>query len=162
MTNTPQLSDIAGDTTSAVGVQPVSSDVSADSKSDKSDPDMVKVDGLINGASEDVTYGADGKTALTSLPEKKEPPKPLDPLVIDTPYPATVFGLEAAKMQCRFMMNRIIAEVYTRTRMVWTVANRILQVDVVAEHPEIAVDETRPLPYMSPFLFQQLLPVSRI
>jgi hypothetical protein len=98
MTNTSQLSDISGDATSAVGAQQIPPDNSADGKSDKSDSDMVK----------------DTKRAVTSLPEKKEPPKPLDPLVIDTPYPATVFGLEAAKMQCRFMMNRIIAEVFTR------------------------------------------------
>jgi hypothetical protein len=113
MTNTSQLSDISGDATSAVGAQQIPPDNSADGKSDKSDSDMVKVDSSTDG-SEEIGDGADTKRAVTSLPEKKEPPKPLDPLVIDTPYPATVFGLEAAKMQCRFMMNRIIAEVFTR------------------------------------------------
>lgn len=75
--------------------------------------------------------------------EKAAPPKAINPLVIDQPYPPTIYGLEAARMQCRFMMNRIVAEV-----------------DNVANHPEIATDESRPLPYMSPFLFNMLLPVS--
>ncbi|UPK92999.1 hypothetical protein LCI18_003934 [Fusarium solani-melongenae] len=67
-----------------------------------------------------------------------------NPLVIDKPYPPTMYGVESARMQCRFMMNRIVAEV-----------------DKVANHPEIAADESRPLPYMSPFLFNMLLPVGR-
>ncbi|KAJ4168665.1 hypothetical protein NW754_010588 [Fusarium falciforme] len=65
-----------------------------------------------------------------------------NPLVIDKPYPPTMCGVESARRQCRFMMNRIVAEV-----------------DKVANHPEIATDESRPLPYMSPFLFNMLLPV---
>ncbi|KAM0541466.1 hypothetical protein ACHAPJ_013230 [Fusarium lateritium] len=56
----------------------------------------------------------------------------INPLVIDKPYPPTIYGLESARMQCRFMMNRIVSEV-----------------DKVANFPEIAADETRPLPYMS-------------
>jgi hypothetical protein len=71
------------------------------------------------------------------------PPAAVNPLVIDKPYPATIYGVESARMQCRFMMNRIVMEV-----------------DKVACYPEIATDESRPLPYMSPFLFNMLLPVS--
>ncbi|KAM6517047.1 hypothetical protein FSOLCH5_008001 [Fusarium solani] len=65
-----------------------------------------------------------------------------NPLVIDKPYPPTMYGVESVRMQCRFMMNRIVTEV-----------------DKVANHQEIAADESRPLPYMSPLLFNMLLPV---
>ncbi|KAL6362825.1 hypothetical protein LRP88_04136 [Fusarium phalaenopsidis] len=65
-----------------------------------------------------------------------------NPLVIDKPYPPTMYGVESARMQCRFMINRIVAEV-----------------DKVANHPDIAANESRPLPCMSPFLFNMLLPV---
>lgn len=37
--------------------------------------------------------------------------KDVQPLVIEAPYPATIFGLEAARVHCRFMMNRIVSEV---------------------------------------------------
>lgn len=38
-------------------------------------------------------------------------PKEVQPFVITEPYPATVFGFEAARTHCRFMMNRLVAEV---------------------------------------------------
>lgn len=85
-----------------------------------------------------------------------------NPLVIDKPYPPTMYGVESARMQCRFMMNTIVAEVSlsldNSLRVVYT-NNDVLKVYKVANHPEIAADETRPLPYMSPFLFNMLLPV---
>jgi hypothetical protein len=34
-----------------------------------------------------------------------------NPLVIDKPYPPTMYGVESVRMQCRFMMNRIVTEV---------------------------------------------------
>ena len=37
--------------------------------------------------------------------------KDVQPLVIEAPYPPTIFGLEAARVHCRFMMNRIVSEV---------------------------------------------------
>lgn len=114
MTNNSQLAEVGRDATTAVGAQEVAPDVSTDGKSDKSDSDMVKVDSSTKEGSEVADDGEDTKNGSTNVSAKKEPPKPLDPLVIDTPYPATVFGLEAAKMQCRFMMNRIIAEVSAR------------------------------------------------
>lgn len=33
------------------------------------------------------------------------------PPTVDTPFPATVTGLEEARLKCRFMMNRIVQEV---------------------------------------------------
>lgn len=43
--------------------------------------------------------------------DKAAPPKAIQPLVINALYPATIYGLESARMQVRFMMNRIVAEV---------------------------------------------------
>lgn len=34
-----------------------------------------------------------------------------NPLVIGKPYPPIMYGVKSARMQCRFMMNRIVAEV---------------------------------------------------
>ncbi|KAF5024856.1 hypothetical protein F66182_3095 [Fusarium sp. NRRL 66182] len=99
---------------------------------------------VVNASSEPDVTSSDvpGKEDGTeNRSEATAPPKSTNPLVIDQPYPPTIYGLESARMQCRFMMNRIVAEV-----------------DKVANYPEIAADETRPLPYMSPFLFNMLLP----
>ncbi|KAK3933940.1 hypothetical protein QBC46DRAFT_400905 [Diplogelasinospora grovesii] len=60
------------------------------------------------------------------------------------PYPATIAGLEQARQDARFMLNRIVTEIDTITR-----------------NPELAVLETRSLPYLSPFLFKELLPEGR-
>ncbi|KAH6880764.1 hypothetical protein B0T10DRAFT_446462 [Thelonectria olida] len=60
------------------------------------------------------------------------------------PYEATLIGLEQARQDARFMMNRIV-----------------LEVDNVTRRPELAVDETRKAPYLSPFLFKDLLPNSQ-
>ena len=43
--------------------------------------------------------------------EKQAGPKAVHPLVIEGPYPPTIFGLEATRVQCRFMINRIVSEV---------------------------------------------------
>lgn len=51
---------------------------------------------------------ADGKPKPA---EENKPPAVVTPFVVEKAYPATIFGLEAAKMHCRFMMNRIITEV---------------------------------------------------
>ncbi|KAK4197960.1 hypothetical protein QBC40DRAFT_205879 [Triangularia verruculosa] len=60
------------------------------------------------------------------------------------PYPPTIAGLERARNDARFMLNRIVAEV-----------------DTVTRKPELAVNEARPLPYLSPFIFKELLPEGR-
>ena len=39
-------------------------------------------------------------------------PKAVQPLVISKAYEPSIFGLEAARVHCRFMMNRIVAEVF--------------------------------------------------
>lgn len=61
----------------------------------------------------DVPSADAAKNATTrgALPAIK---KPLQPLVISQPYPPTVFGLEAARVHCRFIMNRIVSEVDLR------------------------------------------------
>lgn len=68
----------------------------------------------------------------------------MTPLRIHEPYPPTIQGLEAARTDCRYMLNRIVAEV-----------------DAVSRNPDIATDEKRRLPYMSPFLFKELIPVGK-
>lgn len=60
---------------------------------------------------EEVTVNASSELDATSNRETENLPKPVNPLVIDKPYPPTMYGLESALMQCRFMMNRIISEV---------------------------------------------------
>ncbi|KAK3380773.1 hypothetical protein B0T24DRAFT_655980 [Lasiosphaeria ovina] len=60
------------------------------------------------------------------------------------PYPPTIAGLEAARQDVRIMLNRIVAEV-----------------DMITQKPELAVNETRAMSYMSPFLFKELLPESK-
>ncbi|KAK6354951.1 hypothetical protein TWF696_004079 [Orbilia brochopaga] len=64
------------------------------------------------------------------------------PLVVSDAFPATIAGLEEARLKCRYMMNRIVQEI-----------------DNITIKPEIAADENRPLPYQSPFLFKLLLPL---
>ncbi|KAI0142771.1 hypothetical protein GGR57DRAFT_508607 [Xylariaceae sp. FL1272] len=71
-------------------------------------------------------------------------PDPRAPFQIDQPYEATLVGLEKARRDIRLMMNRIVSEV-----------------DVVTHHPIVATDETWPMPFMSPVLFKQYLPVWR-
>ena len=39
------------------------------------------------------------------------PVKAAQPLIVEAPYSPTIFGLEAARVHCRFMMNRIVGEV---------------------------------------------------
>ncbi|CAH0027026.1 unnamed protein product [Clonostachys rhizophaga] len=75
----------------------------------------------------------------SSLPQKVVT---LPPPSIDEPFAPTVVGLEEARLKCRFMMNRIIQEI-----------------DNITIKPEIATDEARQTPYLSPFLFKMLLPL---
>ncbi|KAK6526632.1 hypothetical protein TWF694_005213 [Orbilia ellipsospora] len=74
----------------------------------------------------------------TVPPQLAEP----SPLVVTGAFPATIAGLEEARVKCRYMMNRIIQEI-----------------DNITVNPEIANDENRVLPYQSPFLFKLLLPL---
>ncbi|KAF2738961.1 hypothetical protein EJ04DRAFT_583374 [Polyplosphaeria fusca] len=71
-----------------------------------------------------------------TIASAKAPPK------ITEPYPPTIEGLEAARQAVRIMLNRIVQEV-----------------DLIARNPDLATDETRRIPYMSPFLFKQFIPV---
>jgi hypothetical protein len=68
----------------------------------------------------------------------------MPPLIVKHPYPPTLQGVEDARSQVRLMLNRIVQEV-----------------DVIARMPELAAREDRDLPYMSPFLFKEFLPVSQ-
>lgn len=81
--------------------------------------------------------------APASKKKKNSSPPTAEPLVIHKPYAGNLIGLEKAKLDIRFMMNRIVAEV-----------------DVITRWPEAANDETRVAPFMSPLLFKQYLPVS--
>lgn len=65
------------------------------------------------------------------------------PLIVKTPYPPTLQGVEDARSLVRLMLNRIVQEV-----------------DLISRIPELASREDRALPYMSPFLFKEYLPVS--
>ncbi|CAI6100906.1 unnamed protein product [Clonostachys chloroleuca] len=78
----------------------------------------------------------------SSLPQKVVT---LPPPSINEPFAPSVVGLEEARLKCRFMMNRIIQEVS--------------KIDNITIKPEIATDEARQTPYLSPFLFKMLLPV---
>ncbi|CAI7660092.1 unnamed protein product [Penicillium glandicola] len=69
----------------------------------------------------------------------------LPPLIVKHPYPPTLQGIEEARSQVRLMLNRIVQEV-----------------DMIARMPELAAREDRDLPYMSPFLFKELLPIGEL
>jgi hypothetical protein len=100
------------------------------------------------GSTEDSEKTSDSEGEGTVKITHKNAPTPtvgnaLATLILTKPFPSTIQGLEAAKQSVRYMMNRIVQEV-----------------DVVSRTPEVATDENRPLPYMSPFSFKELLPVS--
>ncbi|KAI3531206.1 hypothetical protein CSPX01_14339 [Colletotrichum filicis] len=67
-----------------------------------------------------------------------------DPSRASKPYDPTPAGLETARQDVRFMLNRIVSEV-----------------DIISRKPELAIDETRSPPYLAPFLFKELLPLAR-
>ncbi|TQN68600.1 hypothetical protein CSHISOI_06838, partial [Colletotrichum shisoi] len=60
------------------------------------------------------------------------------------PYEPSLAGLEVARRDVRFMLSRIVAEV-----------------DAITLNPELAVDKTRPSPFLSPSMSKELLPESR-
>lgn len=64
---------------------------------------------------------------------------------ITRPFPATISGLEQARQAARRQLNRIVGEV-----------------DAISRNPELATDENRPLPYMSPLEFRDLLPTGEL
>ncbi|KAJ5715711.1 uncharacterized protein N7483_012892 [Penicillium malachiteum] len=66
----------------------------------------------------------------------------MTPLIVKTPYPPTLQGIEDARSLVRLMLNRIVQEV-----------------DLISRMPELAAREDRELPYMSPFLFKEYLPI---
>ncbi|KAJ7292061.1 hypothetical protein C8J57DRAFT_1044173 [Mycena rebaudengoi] len=71
-----------------------------------------------------------------TLPEAPMPPNDLKP------YKPNIFGLDAARRDCRFEMIKIVREV-----------------DDVAYDPKVACDPTRIYQYLSPAVFRMLLPV---
>ncbi|KAJ7351546.1 hypothetical protein DFH08DRAFT_923452 [Mycena albidolilacea] len=84
----------------------------------------------------------DGSTVMqvvkAGLHEPVEAPLPPNAL---TPYPATIFGLDKARRDCRFEMIKIVKEV-----------------DAVAHDPKVAIDPSRIWQYLSPAVFRLLLP----
>ncbi|SCO90002.1 uncharacterized protein FRV6_14130 [Fusarium oxysporum] len=87
-----------------------------------------------------------GPEADLDTKNEKAPPLPKPKTCqspgLDKAFPPTITGLEEARLKCRFNMTRIIEEI-----------------DNITVKPEIATDETRPSPYLSPFLFKLLLPL---
>ncbi|KAF7344156.1 hypothetical protein MVEN_01705800 [Mycena venus] len=75
------------------------------------------------------------KVESRGLLEAPLPPNPLKP------YPATIFGLDKARRDCRFEMIKIVKEV-----------------DAVAHDPKVAIDPSRTWQYLSPAIFRVLLP----
>ncbi|KAJ5748584.1 uncharacterized protein N7511_010280 [Penicillium nucicola] len=69
----------------------------------------------------------------------------LPPLIVKRPYQPSLQGVEAARAMVRLMLNRIVQEV-----------------DLISKMPELASREDRLLPYMSPFLFKELLPIGEL
>jgi hypothetical protein len=68
--------------------------------------------------------------------------KPLQPNHVE-PYTADIFGLESARRDCRFEMIKIAQEI-----------------DAVTIDPKVALDSSRKWQYLSPIVFQMLIPVS--
>ncbi|KAF7328408.1 hypothetical protein MVEN_02556500 [Mycena venus] len=77
--------------------------------------------------------------AFVSIPEEL-PEAPMPPNNLK-PYKPDIFGLDAARRDCRFEMIKIVREV-----------------DAVANDPKVACDPTRLYQYLSPAVFQMLLP----
>ncbi|KAJ4253320.1 hypothetical protein NW762_010475 [Fusarium torreyae] len=97
----------------------------------------------------DVSPASDAESTESSVVDvpavaAKPPAKvvTLPPLPIEEPFAPVIEGLEEARLKCRFMMNRIVQEI-----------------DNITIKPEIATDEERQAPYLSPFLFKMLLPL---
>lgn len=65
------------------------------------------------------------------------------PIEITAEYAATIQGLENARSMVRTFLIRIVQEINILTR-----------------YPELALEQDRVQPHMSPFLFKELLPVS--
>lgn len=82
-------------------------------------------------------------------------------LIFEEAFEATIVGLEEARLKCRYMMNRIIQEVrYRRLMSLKQQADDDQpKIDNITVKPAIATDESRPTPYLSPFLFKLLMPV---
>ncbi|KAF7349013.1 hypothetical protein MVEN_01422400 [Mycena venus] len=87
---------------------------------------------------------SDGSTATAGQVVKAGPREPVEaPLPPNAlrPYPATIFGLDKARRDCRFEMIKIVKEV-----------------DAVAYDPKVAIDPSRTWQYLSPAVFRLLLP----
>ncbi|KAK1504444.1 hypothetical protein CTAM01_03751 [Colletotrichum tamarilloi] len=69
--------------------------------------------------------------------------EPLPPNKVE-PYPCDQFGLDKALQDCRFEMIKIVREV-----------------NDVTSDPKVAIDPTRSLRYLSPYIFQLLLPTDK-
>ena len=83
------------------------------------------------------------------------------PPSIEEPFAPDIEGLEEARLRCRFMMNRIIQEVSCLELYCKLCPDQctLFKIDNISIKPEIATDETRQAPYLSPFLFKMLLPL---
>ncbi|KAF7344070.1 hypothetical protein MVEN_01696600 [Mycena venus] len=84
--------------------------------------------------------GSTATQAVAKVGSRELVEAPLPPNALK-PYPATIFGLDKARRDCRFEMIKIVKEV-----------------DAVAHDPKVAIDPSRTWQYLSPAIFRMLLP----
>ncbi|OQD87272.1 hypothetical protein PENANT_c006G02155 [Penicillium antarcticum] len=134
--------------TVAKNLQVLAYDVSAGTQTLKVSPAESEKSTGIDVTDKDSTSGSDddsmvpvAKPVSGSIKDNYS----LPPLIVKRPYHPSLQGVEAARAMVRLMLNRIVQEV-----------------DLIAKMPELASREDRPLPYMSPFLFKEFLPVGEL
>ncbi|KAF4945674.1 hypothetical protein FSARC_14389 [Fusarium sarcochroum] len=126
--------------TKALVINPRSANVvelikSLTEESDKEDNPETEKDASLADKIESI----EGSEALTK-PESKLVSQV--PMPIEQAFAPALEGLEEARLKCRFMMNRIVQEI-----------------DNITVKHQIATDENKLAPYLSPFLFELLLPL---
>ncbi|KAF4466987.1 hypothetical protein FALBO_6136 [Fusarium albosuccineum] len=84
-------------------------------------------------------------TDLEDTTAKKSPgPNHWRPINVTKEYKATLQGLEEARNMVGTFLVRIVQEI-----------------NILSKHPDLALEDNRVRPHMSPFLFKELLPIGR-
>ncbi|KAJ3544348.1 hypothetical protein NM208_g3100 [Fusarium decemcellulare] len=84
-------------------------------------------------------------TELEDTTAKKSPgPNHWRPINVTKEYKATLQGLEDARNMVRTFLVRIVQEI-----------------NILSKHPDLALEDNRVQPHMSPFLFKELLPIGQ-
>ncbi|CAG7557900.1 unnamed protein product [Fusarium equiseti] len=87
----------------------------------------------------------EGSVVQTTKEQKQQPvngPYVWKPLILKKDFPPTLQGLEDARTMVRMILIRIVQEI-----------------NILTKFPEVAMDEERVQPHISPFLFKEFLPV---